>query len=77
MILVVVIGYWASAQISEQGFEERFRPAVGKEREKEHREAKRILPIEVENISLYIAPSLATAAFGLTVCYAATLRRGE
>jgi hypothetical protein len=69
LIILIMVGYWASAQIL-QGAEERFHSAVGLEREKEQTEPERILPIEVENMPLYLILVLATAAFGfLTYLY--------
>jgi len=76
LIVMIVIGYWASIQISEQGAEERFHSAVGLEREEECAETKSILPIEVENIYLFLILTLATVAFGIVACHA-TARKGR
>jgi hypothetical protein len=72
-----MVGYWASAQILQQGAEERFHSAVGLEREKEQTEPERILPIEVENMSLYLVLVLATAAFGVLTNLYAERRHGK
>jgi len=77
LIILIIVGYWASTQIRQQGAEEQFHSAVGLEKEKEQAETKSILPIEGGNMPLYLVLVLATAAFGVLTYLSAKRRHGK